>query len=261
MSESPNRRTDDLEETFSRLVGDVERRSSQPGAAGAVRTARRRRTALVAAVAAAAVVAASAVGGGLLLTGGREVPAAGPVTPPSAGPATSAPVRPSTDPAYPSPEPMTVRRLQDTSRDWVQGWTNGEPAVQPSSCVGRQLNRAAGGDTTSGDRWFRADGEVTARLSRRRLVSAQEADRLMSVVYRAVETCTDDRETILVGYSAGTEARSISFGEGAATGTTWFVIDGNRLSVFTVAGPAATTPDGNIDRDLTDVLVADLRAW
>lgn len=174
-------------------------------------------------------------------------------------PTVAQPSRP--DPDLPPPAPITAERLEEASRGWVQGWTDGRPAVQPSSCVLRQLNRASAGDQAGGDVWFRSGDRLTARVSRRRFETPAEAGRTMFVVQEAIETCDDDGETIFLGYPVGTEVRAINFGTGSRRGTAWFVLTGNRLAVFTVAGSAASSRDANSIRDIADVLVADLQAW
>lgn len=252
MPELPGRQTD-LDAAFAQLIGDVELRTSQPGAERAARTSRRRRTAVAGGLAALAILVASALGASFLVTGDRNAPVAAPVT------STSATQSAEPDP-YP-PAPLTVERLEEASRGWAQGWVEDVPQVRPDSdsCVTEKLNWAGVGDA-SNEILFRAGGRVEARLLRNRFTTSDEAGRWMSAVHEEVQKCGDSGDTGFHGYPSPNEVRSYEFGTGRDRSTAWFVLAGNRLSVFTVLGVPPPAFDEQRSA-VADVLYQDLRAW
>lgn len=144
----------------------------------------------------------------------------------------------------------------------MRGWQAGGGWTGPNSCVARQLDRVDRNQPDDEVR-LRADGGVTARLVRSRFATSNEAGRTMFDVQQAINECDDGPGTGYLGFPSPDEVRTYTLGTGDRRSFAFFVLAGDRLSVFLVVGAAEPSAlDAGPEREaVAEALYRDLRAW
>lgn len=240
MSEHDSTGTEQLDDTFDRLVEDVEAHGHARGAGAAVRAAGRRRTVAGAGALVLALVLLAGVGGWVLQGTRRsgELVGGGPSDPVSTPVLTSASPSAGPDPEH-VPTLLTLDRLNRASVGWTQ-WTpdgSGSTAAGTSPCLHGELERPEPLRTAT--LRFRSSTSGVATFQRLRYVSVSDTNRAMRATVQAFEDCPEKGDSYFSGAGGILQVVSYQWGTGKEGGVVWLINDDDRIDVLVVSGAPA----------------------